>query len=149
MKKIYSENLTLEYLGVYEEPCGYCVLVMAPVFPEKRKSGLILPEDANKRISKETMAGKVIAMGKECYQDEKTFPMGPHVCVGDWVKFHQFAKEADMINGETCYWVNDNKFRSVLGTENPEDVIKSLNLTDQNLTLDQIEEEMRKPARNE
>lgn len=70
--------------GEFPEPCGWNVLVLQYVTPE-RKGGLIMPVQVQREDEFQGCVGIVLRLGPEAYKDQRKFPRGPWVAAGDWV----------------------------------------------------------------
>lgn len=134
------ENLTKEYLGVKIDPCGFKMIAMPLIVPQKTNSGLIIVDSQRDRISEDSMVAKILAMGVEAGKDEKTFPYGPHCKIGDWVHISINDKQPKRINNKLCFYISDNKCNSILDRN---DLIKIASLESYFNSIDELEKFMK------
>jgi co-chaperonin GroES (HSP10) len=78
-------------------PLG-CAVLVEPYEPQKKASVIVMPETVKERERMIETRAKVIAIGPECWADERT----PRAQVGDCVLISKFA--GVMVNG-----IKDNK----------------------------------------
>lgn len=125
MDKLYKQNMA-EYMETFvlqkelqEKEIGcylpferygsYRILLKAVVLPDKRASGIIIPENIKEDIIKKYDIGLVIGAGPECYMDREKFPSGPRLKIGDWIDVSSFQKEKKIFNNHLCYIVTDDR----------------------------------------
>lgn len=82
-----AEDTTLVILP---DPVGHHMLVALPTIEQKTKSGIIIPTAVTERERAATTVGYVIAMGADCYKDQKRFPNGAWCKTGDTVLFPRY-----------------------------------------------------------
>lgn len=96
------------------EPSGYHILVALPEAEEKYESGLI-KADETRRIE-EVLATVffVVALGPDCYKDEKKFPNGPWCKVGDFILARPNSGTRLKIHGREFRLINDDTVEAVV-----------------------------------
>jgi len=92
---------------------GYKILIAMPE-PKKKEGSILLPEDAAAREALAHNIGSVVALGPDCYADEKKFPSGPWCSVGDWVLFRSYAGTRFKIRGQEFRLINDDTVEAVI-----------------------------------
>lgn len=79
------------------------MLVALPTLAQQTAGGIYIPETVNDRERVAAVVGTVIAMGKDCYLDQRKFPTGPWCKVGDTVMFARYSgmrfKTTDLESG--------------------------------------------------
>ena len=95
------------------EPTGYHILVGLPEIEDTYESGLIKADQT--RHFEEVLATVffVIALGPDCYKDEKRFPSGPWCKPGDFILARPNSGTRLKIHGQEFRMINDD---SVEGT---------------------------------
>ena len=103
---VYKDALSeegLDELPVTErmpQPTGYRILIMPYYGKEKSKGGILFADDTKSRANLATTVGYAVALGPDCYKDEKKFPSGPWCKQGDWVCFARYAGMKLMIGDD-------------------------------------------------
>ncbi len=77
-------------LVILPDPVGHHMLVALPTIEQKTKSGIIIPTAVTERERAATTVGYVLAMGPDCYKDQKRFPNGAWCKTGDTVLFPRY-----------------------------------------------------------
>ena len=97
------------------KPIGYRLLV---AMPEEIKKiwNIYIPQDAGKREHTASIVGTVIAMGPDCYKEEKKFPNGPWCETGDHVIIKSYAGTRLKIVGidQEFRLINDDQVEAVV-----------------------------------
>jgi len=103
-------------------PTGYRILIALPQADEKTDGGII-KADITKRMEEiGSVCGMVMAMGPDCYKDEKRFPSGAYCKVGDWVMMRSYSGTRFAIDGEEVRLINDDSVEAVV--EDPRGIAK-------------------------
>lgn len=99
--KILEQDTTMVILP---DPVGYSMLVALPTPAQQTAGGIYIPDTVNDRERAAAVVGTVIAMGKDCYLDQRKFPNGPWCKVGDTVMFARYSgmrfKTTDLESGD-------------------------------------------------
>ena len=71
--------------------------------------------DVTKQIEEvATVVGFVLAMGSECYKDQKKFPDGPWCKVGDFVLMRAYSGTRFKIHGKEFRILNDDSIEATV-----------------------------------
>jgi len=95
-------------------PTGYKMLVAIPKATETFESGLLKADMTRSAEEVMTTIGFVLAMGPDCYKDEKKFPSGPWCKVGDFVVMRAYSGTRVSIYGSEHRIVNDDTVEAVV-----------------------------------
>lgn len=96
-------------------PTGYQILIALPKVDERTDSGNLIKAVQvldDERVS--SVVGFVLALGPDCYADEKRFPSGPYCVVGDFVIFHAYSGTRISIFGKEFRFINDDTVKAVV-----------------------------------
>jgi co-chaperonin GroES (HSP10) len=96
------------------KPTGYHILVTVPEAEDKYESGLIKADQT--RQFEEVLATVffVVALGPDCYKDEKRFPSGPWCKQGDFVLARPNSGTRLKIHGQEFRMINDDTVEAVV-----------------------------------
>jgi len=103
-------------------PVGYKILIALPIADEKTDGGIIKAEETKRIEEIGSVCGLVVAMGNDCYKDEKRFPSGPYCKKGDWVLMRSYSGTRFAIDGEEVRLINDDSVEAVV--EDPRGIAK-------------------------
>ena len=89
-------------------PAGYKILCAIPEVEKEFDGGLVKADETI--MIEETLATVlfVVAMGPDCYKDEKRFPSGPWCKEGDFVLVRPNAGNRLLIHGREFRMINDD-----------------------------------------
>lgn len=88
------------------QPKGYRLLVVVHKTAEKTEGGIIKPDELRAREDHAQTIGYVVALGPDCFKDEKRWPSGQPLCrEGDYVMFRAYAGTRFRLEG------SDNEYR--------------------------------------
>lgn len=89
-------------------PAGYKILCAIPEAEREFENGLVKADETI--MIEETLATVlfVVAMGPDCYKDEKRFPSGPWCKVGDFILVRPNAGNRLLIHGREFRVINDD-----------------------------------------
>ena len=89
-------------------PAGYKILCAIPEVEKEFDNGLVKADETI--MIEETLATVlfVVAMGPDCYKDEKRFPSGPWCKEGDFVLVRPNAGNRLLIHGREFRVINDD-----------------------------------------
>lgn len=89
-------------------PAGYKILCAIPQAEKEFDSGLVKADETI--MIEETLATVlfVVAMGPDCYKDEKRFPSGPWCKEGDFILVRPNAGNRLLIHGREFRMINDD-----------------------------------------
>lgn len=96
------------------QPSGYHILVALPDIEEQYESGLIKADQT--RHFEEVLATVffVVALGPDCYKDEKRFPSGPWCKPGDFILARPNSGTRLKIHGKEFRMINDDTVEAVV-----------------------------------
>jgi co-chaperonin GroES (HSP10) len=95
-------------------PTGYRILIAIPKAEETYEGGLFKADVTRANEEVMTTVGLVVAMGPDCYKDEKKFPDGPYCKVGDFVLMRAYSGTRVRIYGKEWRLINDDTVEAVV-----------------------------------
>ena len=95
-------------------PTGYHILIGLPEIEEKTEGGILKAKSTLEIEEVASIVGFVIAMGPECYKDEKRFPTGPWCKEGDFVLMRSYSGTRIKIHGKEFRLINDDTPEAVV-----------------------------------
>jgi|TARA_R100001510_G_C7642034_1_gene199613 co-chaperonin GroES (HSP10) len=95
-------------------PTGYHILIGLPEIEEKTEGGIIKARTTLEIEETASMVGFVIAMGPDCYKDEKRFPNGPWCKEGDFILMRAYSGTRIKIHGKEFRLINDDTPEAVV-----------------------------------
>ena len=95
-------------------PVGYHILCAIPEAEDQYDSGLVKAEETMRIEEALTTVLFVVAMGSDCYKDEKRFPNGPWCKQGDFVLVRPNAGSRLVIHGREFRLINDDTVEAVV-----------------------------------
>lgn len=111
---VNSETSAEEKAKQLPEPSGYHILCAIPEVEEAFESGILKADETLHHEEILTTVLFVIAMGPDCYKDEKRFPSGPWCKVGDFVLVRPNAGSRLVIHGKEFRLINDDVVEAVV-----------------------------------
>lgn len=111
---VNSEAPAEEKAKQLPEPSGYHILCAIPEVEEAFESGILKADETLHYEEILTTVLFVIAMGPDCYKDEKRFPSGPWCKVGDFVLVRPNAGSRLVIHGKEFRLINDDVVEAVV-----------------------------------
>ena len=104
-------------------PTGYHILIGLPEIEEKTEGGILKAKSTLEIEEVASIVGFVIAMGPDCYKDEKRFPTGPWCKEGDFVLMRSYSGTRIKIHGKEFRLINDDTVEAVV--EDPTGVVRA------------------------
>ena len=95
-------------------PTGYHILIGLPEIEEKTEGGILKAKSTLEIEEVASIVGVVIAMGPDCYKDEKRFPTGPWCKEGDFVLMRSYSGTRIKIHGKEFRLINDDTPEAVV-----------------------------------
>ena len=95
-------------------PTGYHILIGLPEIEEKTEGGILKAKSTLEIEEVASIVGFVIAMGPDCYKDEKRFPTGPWCKEGDFVLMRSYSGTRIKIHGKEFRLINDDTPEAVV-----------------------------------
>jgi len=105
------------------KPTGYHMLIALPEVEEKTNGGIYKPDETMDIERFSTVTGMVLAMGPDCYNDDKKFPTGPWCKEGDFVVFRAFQGTRVKIHGKEFRLLNDDSIEAVV--DDPTGIVRA------------------------
>ena len=96
------------------KPSGYRILCAVPQIEEKTAGGIIKADQTIRDEELLTTVLFVMALGPDCYKDEKRFPSGPWCKEGDFVLVRPHAGTKVKIHGQNFRIINDDSVEAVV-----------------------------------
>jgi len=96
------------------EPSGYHILCAIPEIEEKYESGILKADETMHYEEILTTVLFVVAMGPDCYKDEKRFPSGAWCKVGDFILVRPNSGSRLIIHGKEFRLINDDVVEAVV-----------------------------------
>ena len=95
-------------------PTGYHILIGLPEIEEKTEGGILKAKSTLEIEEVASIVGFVIAMGPDCYKDEKRFPTGPWCKEGDFILMRSYSGTRISIHGKEFRLINDDTPEAVV-----------------------------------
>ena len=95
-------------------PTGYRILIGLPEIEEKTEGGIIKAQSTISVEETASVVGFVLAMGPDCYKDEKRFPTGPWYKEGDFIIMRAYSGTRISIHGKEFRIINDDTPEAVI-----------------------------------
>ena len=95
-------------------PTGYRILIGLPEIEEKTEGGIIKAQSTISVEETASVVGFVLAMGPDCYKDEKRFPTGPWCKEGDFIIMRAYSGTCISIHGKEFRIINDDTPEAVI-----------------------------------
>ena len=95
-------------------PTGYRILIGLPEIEEKTEGGIIKAQSTISGEETASVVGFVLAMGPDCYKDEKRFPTGPWCKEGDFIIMRAYSGTRISIHGKEFRIINDDTPEAVI-----------------------------------
>ena len=95
-------------------PSGYRILCAIPEVEKEFDNGLLKADITLHNEEVLTTVLFVVALGPDCYKDEKRFPSGPWCKEGDFVLIRPHAGSRLVIHGREFRLINDDSVEGVV-----------------------------------
>lgn len=96
------------------QPSGYHILVTIPESEEKYESGIFKADETRRHEEVLATVFFVVAMGPDCFKDEKRFPTGPWCKEGDFILARPNSGTRLKIHGSEFRLINDDTVEAVV-----------------------------------
>lgn len=106
---------------------GYHILVRPVSVKAETKGGIILPDSTKNDIAYLTTVGKVLAVGKDAYNDPDRFPNGAWCKEGDYVCYGKHSGQKFFYKGVRLILLLDDQISMVV--EDPKELDPTFNLS--------------------
>ena len=114
-----DEERTAKQLPI---PKGYKILIALPEPEEQTKGGIIKASQTMQVEEVGSICGFILAMGEDCYKDEKRFPNGPYCKEGEWIIMRSYSGTRFKVHGKEFRLINDDSVEAVV--EDPRGIVK-------------------------
>lgn len=104
------------------KPTGYRILMALPEATEATEGGIIKAEETKDLEEVASPVGYVVALGPDCYKDEKRFPSGPYCEESDWIIIRPFSGTRLLVHGQEFRLINDDSVEAVV--EDPQGITR-------------------------
>jgi len=95
-------------------PKGYRILCAVPEAEGAYESGLVKADETRRTEELLTTVLFVVALGPDCYKDEKRFPSGPWCNEGDFILVRPNAGTRLVIHNREMRIINDDSVEAVV-----------------------------------
>lgn len=95
-------------------PSGYRILCAIPEMEKEYESGILKADQTLQHEEALTTVLFVVALGSDCYKDEKRFPNGPYCKKGDFVLVRPNSGSRLVIHGREFRIINDDTVEAVV-----------------------------------
>ena len=112
LKAVEEEDV--EQASQLPVPTGYRILIGLPEIEEKTEGGIIKAQSTISVEETASVVGFVLAMGPDCYKDEKRFPTGPWCKEGDFIIMRAYSGTRISIHGKEFRIINDDTPEAVI-----------------------------------
>jgi len=106
---------------------GYHILIRPVSVKAETKGGIILPDSTKNDIAYLTTVGKVLAVGKDAYNDANRFPNGAWCKEGDYVCYGKHSGQKFFYKGIRLILLMDDQISMVV--EDPKELDPTFNLS--------------------
>jgi co-chaperonin GroES (HSP10) len=106
---------------------GYHILVRPVSVKAETKGGIILPDSTKNDIAYLTTVGKVLAVGKDAYNDTDRFPNGAWCKEGDYVCYGKHSGQKFFYKGVRLILLMDDQISMVV--DDPKELDPTFNLS--------------------
>lgn len=98
------------------QPSGYRILCAVPEVEKEFEGelGLIKSDETIRMEETLTTVLFVVALGPDCYKDEKRFPSGPWCKAGDFILIRPYTGSRLIIHGREFRIINDDTVEGVV-----------------------------------
>lgn len=111
----YNYDSTNEEKGKQlPKPSGYRILCAIPEIEKEYDSGIVKADATIFNEEALTTVLFVVAMGPDCYKDDKRFPSGPWCNVGDFILVRPHSGSRLVIHGREFRLINDDSVEGIV-----------------------------------
>ena len=104
------------------KPSGYHILCAIPEKEKEYDNGLLKADETMRMEETMTTVLFVVALGPDCYKDEKRFPSGPWCKEGDFILVRPHSGSRLVIHGREFRLINDDTVEAVV--DEPRGIIR-------------------------
>jgi co-chaperonin GroES (HSP10) len=122
IRAIVGDATDVEKAAQLPRPSGYHILCAIPEKEKEYDSGLFKADETIRMEETMTTVLFVVALGPDCYRDEKRFPSGPWCKEGDFILVRPHSGSRLVIHGREFRLINDDTVEAVV--DEPRGIIR-------------------------
>lgn len=122
IRAIVGDATDYEKAAQLPKPSGYHILCAIPEKEREFASGLVKADETLKMEEALTTVLFVVALGPDCYKDEKRFPSGPWCKEGDFILVRPHSGSRLVIHGREFRLINDDTVEATV--DEPRGIIR-------------------------
>ena len=122
IRAIVGDATDVEKAAQLPRPSGYHILCAIPEKEKEYDNGLLKADETLKMEETMTTVLFVVALGPDCYKDEKRFASGPWCKEGDFVLVRPHSGSRLVIHGREFRLINDDTVEAVV--DEPRGIIR-------------------------
>lgn len=122
VRAIVGDATNVEKAAQLPKPSGYHILCAIPEKEKEYDSGLFKADETIRMEETMTTVLFVVALGPDCYKDEKRFPSGPWCKEGDFVLVRPHSGSRLVIHGREFRLINDDTVEATV--DEPRGIIR-------------------------
>jgi co-chaperonin GroES (HSP10) len=122
IRAIVGDATVAERAAQVPKPSGYHILCAIPEKEKEYDSGIVKADETLKMEEALTTVLFVVALGPDCYKDEKRFPSGPWCKEGDFILVRPHSGSRLVIHGREFRLLNDDTVEAVV--DEPRGIIR-------------------------
>jgi co-chaperonin GroES (HSP10) len=122
IRAIVGDATNVEKAAQVPRPSGYHILCAIPEKDKEYDNGLLKADETLRMEEALTTVLFVVALGPDCYKDEKRFPSGPWCKEGDFILVRPHSGSRLVIHGREFRLINDDTVEAVV--DEPRGIIR-------------------------
>jgi len=122
VRAIVGDATNVEKAAQLPKPSGYHILCAIPEKEKEYDSGIFKADETIRMEETMTTVLFVVALGPDCYKDEKRFPSGPWCKEGDFVLVRPHSGSRLVIHGREFRLINDDTVEATV--DEPRGIIR-------------------------
>ena len=122
IRAIVGDATDVEKAAQVPRPSGYHILCAIPEKDKEYDSGIVKADETLRMEEALTTVLFVVALGPDCYKDEKRFPSGPWCKEGDFVLVRPHSGSRLVIHGREFRLINDDTVEAIV--DEPRGIIR-------------------------
>jgi len=122
VRAIVGDATDVEKAAQLPRPSGYHILCAIPEKEKEYDSGLFKADETIRMEETMTTVLFVVALGPDCYKDEKRFPSGPWCKEGDFVLVRPHSGSRLVMHSRGFRLINDDTVEA--GVDGPRGIIR-------------------------
>jgi len=114
IRAIVGDATDVEKASQLPSPSGYRILCAIPAMEKEYESGILKADETMRHEEALTTVLFVVALGPDCYKDEKKFPTGAWCKQGDLILVRPNSGSRLVIHGREFRIINDDTVEAVI-----------------------------------